>query len=152
MIENFENVKRQLAELSSIINSFKSEAVQLRIIELILGTPAKKKGQSAEEDINSTRKRQKRRRKPALKKEGEGEPIKKKATAGTGAYATINQLATTDFFETPKTIGDIIQHCDTNLARRFKPNQLSGKLARMVRDQELKREKNVDGQYEYKKS
>jgi hypothetical protein len=39
MIKNFENVKAQIAELASVINSFKSEAVQLRIIELVLGTP-----------------------------------------------------------------------------------------------------------------
>ena len=37
MIENFEQTKKQLSELASVINSFKSEAVQLKIIELILG-------------------------------------------------------------------------------------------------------------------
>jgi len=33
MIKNFEEIKKQLNELSTVINSFKSEAVQLRIIE-----------------------------------------------------------------------------------------------------------------------
>ena len=37
MIKNFEEVKKQLKELSQIINSFQSEAVQLRLIHLIFG-------------------------------------------------------------------------------------------------------------------
>lgn len=37
MIKNFEIVKKQLSELAGIVNSFKSEAVQLRIVELIFG-------------------------------------------------------------------------------------------------------------------
>lgn len=36
MIKNFDETKRQLAELATVLNSFKSEAVQLRIIELVL--------------------------------------------------------------------------------------------------------------------
>ena len=38
MIEQFDTVREQLAQLAPIINSFKSEAVQLRLVELILGT------------------------------------------------------------------------------------------------------------------
>ena len=51
----------------------------------------------------------------------------------------------------PKTIGDIVKHCEHNMARKFKQNEFSGKLARLVRDGVLKRGKNADGQYEYKK-
>jgi len=35
MIKNFEEVKKLLAELSEVVNKFKSEAVQLRIVELV---------------------------------------------------------------------------------------------------------------------
>lgn len=35
MIQNFDLLKQQLSELSPIINSFKSETVQLRVIELV---------------------------------------------------------------------------------------------------------------------
>jgi hypothetical protein len=35
MIKNFAGLRQQLEELSTVINSFKSEAVQLRIVELI---------------------------------------------------------------------------------------------------------------------
>ena len=37
MIKNFEEIKEQLRELSEIVNSFTSEAVQLRIVELVFG-------------------------------------------------------------------------------------------------------------------
>ena len=35
MIRNFEQVKRQLTELSGVVNKFKSEQVQLKIVDLI---------------------------------------------------------------------------------------------------------------------
>ena len=35
MIKNFDVIKEQLKELAGVINSFKSEAVQLRLIELV---------------------------------------------------------------------------------------------------------------------
>jgi len=38
MIKNFGKIKEQLIELSEVINSFKSEQVQLRIVELMLGS------------------------------------------------------------------------------------------------------------------
>jgi hypothetical protein len=38
MIDNFDIVKKQLGELAQVFNGFKSEAVQLRIVELILSS------------------------------------------------------------------------------------------------------------------
>ncbi len=91
-----------------------------------------------------------RRRKPKASSE-ESTSDKRKAQGGTGAVAILTKLATTDFFDKPKTINDILEHCKDNLARTFKANEFSGKLGRMVRGKELKREKNADNQYEYKK-
>jgi hypothetical protein len=153
MIENFEAVKKQLSQLAGVINSFKSEAVQLKIIELIFGESG-----SFEEDTSDDEKpkgKRKVRRKTVTKKEQGGGRIstsKKKTMGGTGAVATVTQLATGEFFKQPRTINDIIEHCKHNLARTFKANEFSGKLSRMVRNKELIRKKNKDGQYEYKKS
>jgi len=63
--------------------------------------------------------------------------------------ATLLKVYADDFFAKPRTIKAILDHCETNLARKIKANEISGKLARMVRSNELKREKNSDGQYEY---
>jgi len=156
MIKNFETVKKELGELAGVINSFKSEAVQLRIIELVLGLPTEEDSQSETSSKGEQKPPQKRK---AIKKktaadqgEGASETRKKIASSGTGAVATLSQLAKTDFFEKPKTINDIISHCSTNLARNFKANAFSGKLARMVRSGELTRTKNADNQYEYTKA
>ena len=99
MIENFEAVKKQLSQLAGVINSFKSEAVQLKIIELIFGESG-----SFEEDTPDDEKpkgKRKVRRKTVTKKEQGGGRIstsKKKTMGGTGAVATVTQLATGEFF------------------------------------------------------
>ncbi|MES1172570.1 MAG: hypothetical protein ABUL77_04985, partial [Bacteroidota bacterium] len=50
MIKNFEETKLQLAELATVLNSFKSEAVQLRIIELVFQGGAERGAAPADED------------------------------------------------------------------------------------------------------
>ena len=150
MIRDFDQVRKQLAELAEVINSFKSEAVQLRIVELVLGRPTKEEVSEHVEDEPKKNKVKTRRRKPKASSDGSTSD-KRKAQGGTGAVAILTQLATTDFFDRPKTINDILEHCKHNLARTFKANEFSGKLGRLVRVKELTREKNADNQYEYKK-
>jgi hypothetical protein len=152
MIKNFETVKTQLSELASVINSFKSEAVQLRTIELVLGAPRKKDiPDEGDEETTPQRKPSRRRRVKNEKGEQHKESKKRRAASGAGAVATLSQLAETAFFNKSRTINDIIQHCKHKLARAFKANEFSSKLGRMVRNGELNREKNADNQYEYKK-
>jgi hypothetical protein len=152
VIQNFDDLKKQLSELSTVLNGFKSEAVQLRLLELIF------EDDRTAEDVDppaSTKAKRKfpTRRKPKVKEAvANVAPAKKKrVSTGSGANATLAQLLATDYFTKPRTINDIIEHCKHNLARTFKPNEFSGKLGRMVRMQELKRKKNADDQYEYNK-
>ena len=158
MIENFDEVSRQLKELATVINTFKSEAVQLRIIEIVL---AGGKFQTAkrtelddldEEETKAPRKRR-RRKKAAEKKPSDGTnaPKGKRKSSGTGAVATVASIYDAGFFSKPRAIKDILEHCETNLARKIKANEISGELGRMVRNGELTRTKNADGQYRYKK-
>lgn len=155
MIKNFETVKKQLRELAGVINPFKSEAVQLRIIELIFGIIP---GEEVQHDDNQKEgapsPKKARRKKKASPKPNDktSKPKKKLTTAGSGAVATLNKLSKTDFFSKPKTISDIIEYCSTNHARKFKANEFSSKLGRMVREKELTRKKNADRQYEYTKA
>lgn len=148
MLKDFEAIKAQLAELADVINKFKSEAVQLRIVELVLqGNNVETGGKSSNEVV--TPKKGKKKRKPASSSTNTADGKKKKASGGTGAIATLVKLYGEDFFSKPRTISDILAHCETNLARRIKANEISGKLGRMVRSGELKRTKNTDNQYEY---
>jgi hypothetical protein len=150
MIEKLDSIKKQLAELATVLNAFKSEAVQLRLLDFLLG------GQSVEKPDKipgRTRTSKKPRSPRTTTTTGKGATAKKgkKAPSGTGATATLTQLLSTTFFDKPRTINDIIEHCKHNLARTFKANEFSGKLGRMVRAGELTRKKNADKQYEYKK-
>ncbi len=152
MINNFETVKKELTELAGVINAFKSEAVQLRIVELILGASSFQEDQiPAKEPVSQkpTRKKQKATTKSADVAENKGK--KKASPVGTGAVATLGKVAEGEFFSKPRTINEIIQHCSTSLARKFKASDFSGKLGRMVRNGELIRKKNADNQYEYTK-
>jgi hypothetical protein len=149
MIKNFEVIKKQLNELSSVINSFKSEAVQLRIIELILGVVSEEERGAEERTVKNKVKKTKTKRIKKTTASKEGKKKLPPKPSGEGPVSTLINLYEKDFFKKPRTIGDIVQHCKDNLARQFKPNEFSGKLARMVRDIQLKRVKNQDNQYEY---
>jgi hypothetical protein len=162
MIQDFETIKKQLGELANEINKFKSEAVQLRLVELIFGT------KSSEEEADfttrdeppaahSTRSRRPRKRKakskpgPTIDNDGSPKkgPEKKRRTSTSGSLATLTDLYNAGFFKERRTIGAISKHCSEKLALNFKSNELSPGLIRMVRNQQLDREKNTDGQFEY---
>lgn len=157
MIQNFEEVKRQLAELSGVINSFKAESVQLRIIEIVLGganaatNDADDSSAALPGPAAGTRKRRRKAKSspntnPDAPSEGK---TAKRSASGAGAIATLNKVFGDGFFKKARVIGDILSHCEINLARKIKSPEISGKLGRMVREGQLKRQKNADGQYEY---
>lgn len=154
MIKNFAELRKQLEELSSVINSFKSEAVQLRIVELIF------KGEPGEEDAQAESKSeapQRRPRRRATKKttaRGAGKPRTSKTVARGGRKSPaiiLSELIDDGFFQKKRTINDIKQYASSQKARSFKASELSSPLTRFVRDNRLKRDKNADGQYEYHK-
>ncbi len=160
MFQDFDEIKRQLSELSEVINKFNSEAVQLRIVELIFGAdePEAEQPRQAGEVLNKSRRRKKRQPKAAKSEaatanESEANVPKGRKSSGSakGAVAILNELLEGDFFKSNKTINDIVGYCDQSLARRFKASAFSGALARMTRNGVLERQKNADGQYEYLK-
>lgn len=156
MVDNFDEVKSQLKELATVINTFKSESVQLRIIEIVLSGanfPAVEK--DAEEQLTEKRKPVRRRKRPTKAasnptETADGNAKTKRRSTGLGAVATLGSVYDAGFFSKSRAIKDILNHCATNLARKIKVNEISGKLGRMVRNGELTRAKNSDGQYEYK--
>jgi len=152
VIDKLDDIKKQLAELANVLNAFKSEAVQLRILEFVLGEETTEGSDAKATKPPNYKKTPKRIRQTATKHSDEKSPAKrKKLLTGSGAPATLTQLVAGTFFDKPRTINDIIEHCRHNLARSFKANEFSGKLARLVRSSILTRKKNADKQYEYKK-
>lgn len=149
MIANFDELKKQLDELSSVINSFKSEAVQLKIIETVFSRASASPGPANPAVTLPPAIRSVKKRSKPPSSSGDATKPGSRAPSGSGAIATVMKTFETGFFKQPRTINAILQHCETNLARKIRANEISGKLARMVRSNQLKRAKNSDGQYEY---
>lgn len=148
MIENIEEVKNQLKELSDVINSFNSEAVQLRIIDLVFNASRKESlGNLPKQEQETTTRPLKRKR---IKSKVRSFP-NERAVNGEGPVSTLAKLTEGVFFDEPKSIKSIIEHCEIHLSKKIKQSDISGKLAKMVKEGTLNRVKNSDGQYEYSK-
>jgi hypothetical protein len=149
MLKNFDELKKQLTELAAVINLYKTESVQLKIVELVFQGTAEEVPDEAETVIST--KRVKRSERAPIKtgdpSESNKRPIKK--SGKLGRIGVLNRLLADGFFKSKKKIGDIADHCRLKLATTVKVTDLSGPLARFVRDGKLDREKNVEGQYEY---
>jgi hypothetical protein len=66
-----------------------------------------------------------------------------------GGKVMLDRLVGENFFKKPKTIKQIVEHCEHNLAFKYKQSDFSGPLGRLTRDGALTRKKNADKQYEY---
>jgi hypothetical protein len=152
MIKDFVLVKKQLQELSSVINSFKSEAVQLRVVELLFQRMGiETAGEPAASSQEKGKGKGSTRRKTATKAVKEKKAAKKRSIGGRpGPLAMIKQLIGQNFFKEPKTIKDIVDYCEAHLGYKYKPGEISTSLTRSVRDGALKRKKNEENQYEYR--
>ncbi len=148
--KDFNELKKRLSELSSVINSFKSEAVQLKIVETVLqGLTISDEEEKGDEDGGKERRAKKRLRKKPIDVQDRRKPKKGRQTARVGAATVLNDLITDGYFKSKHTLSDIMSYASLHKARKLKATELSGPLARFVRSQRLKREKNKDGQFAY---
>ena len=156
MIKNFEDVKKQLQQLSTVINSFKSEAVQLKIIELLFRDKTIDEEEILVEtkaDAVGEKPHRTKTKKPVPKKKKKKAAAKKKTSKGRpGPGEMLNILINEGFFDSPKTLNDTIEHCKGNKAFNYRNVELSTSFSRAVRNQKLSRKKNKEHQYEYKKA
>jgi hypothetical protein len=156
MLKNIELIKTQLSELAGVINLYKSEAVQLKIVELVFKHATAWDSTDIVEEDESRLKRRGKRTQKSVKTTGTRQRTQK-AAAGTnkktsrlGPAAALQRLLDTGFFKTKRKMADILNHCATKLASPIKITSLSGPLARFVHDDKLDRDKNKEnGQYEY---
>lgn len=157
MIKDFDTVRTQLKELAEVINAFKSEAVQLRIIDLVIGgasLAAKLEVPPAiipnAEEAPKSRARKRARKTNTPDSSTTSPKVSRVPAKGRpGGKVTLETLVVDGFFKSPKAIGQIVEHCDTSLAMKYKQSDFSGPLMRLVREKRLIRKKNTDGQYEY---
>jgi hypothetical protein len=151
MIKDFEIVKLQLQELSSVINGFKSEAVQLKIVELLFQRMGIKTENTEKSEMASTGRKKPPRRKRTASDSSEKKSRKQRVSKGgrPGPGAIVKQLSGEGFFKKPKTIQDIINHCQSKFAYTYNSSELAVSVTRALRGGSLKRQKNAQNQFEY---
>ena len=142
MSKHIEKLKKQLTEISEVVNSFKSEAVQLKIIDRLLDVLVDFDKSDAESTELFNKKGQKR-------DEIDGYPFAQ-GRKKPGATKILNQLLSTDFFVTPRSISSIATYCKDNFDSDFKTSELSGILLKLANENKLRRERSNDNnRFEY---
>lgn len=160
MIKNFDLIKDQLSQLAPIINGFKSEAVQLKIIELVLTGTEEVEVKNTGKSDSTQRRKKPPARKAKISVGGDGKETLPKAKGkktgkriGTssrpGPLEMVNRLISEGFFNKKKSLNEILVFCKEKYAYVYKNNDFSPTLGRAVRSKLLSREKNTEGQYEY---
>jgi hypothetical protein len=143
MSKHIEKLKKQLTEISEVVNSFKSEAVQLKIVEKLLDV-------IIESDRSETEGAEVATKKVGQKPKADNEISLAYSRKKPGATKVLNQLLNTDFFYTPRSISSIANYCRDNFDSEFKTSELSGILLKLANEHKLRRERSEDNnRYEY---
>jgi hypothetical protein len=142
MSKHIEKLKKQLVEVAEVVNSFKSEAVQVRIIDRLLEVMI----ESEKVDAEGVELFGKKTRKLRIEDEGGAVAGRKKP----GATKILNQLLNTDFFDTQRSISSIANYCKDQYDSDFKTSELSGILLKLANENKLRRERsNENNRFEY---
>ena len=121
MSKHIEKLKKQLMEISEVVNSFKSEAVQVRIIDRLLDAIA----ETEKSDMEGAETLSKKGRRVRSREDDEHVSYGRKKP---GATKILNQLLATDYFDTRHSISAIADYCKEHYDSDFKTSELSGIL------------------------
>ena len=131
-------------EISEVVNSFRSEAVQVKVVERLLDAIMESERAEAEGEQISGKKTnknsaQRERQYPSIR--GAKKP---------GATKVLNQLLATDFFNRSQSISSIADYCKDNFDSQFKTSELSGILLKLANEHKLKRARSRENnRFEY---
>ena len=147
MSKHIEKLKKQLIDISEVVNSFKSEAVQVKIIDKLFDAMVESdRGENDSHDLLS-----KKIRKSKSDYDTGNYPFSSNRKK-PGATKVLNQLLSTDFFNLPQSISSIADFCKENFSSDFKTSELSGILLKLAKENKLRRERNdVNNRFEYVK-
>src|SRR3954463_15716863 len=130
MSKNIEKIKNQLSEFANVINSFKSESVQVRIVDHVLNVM----------DLD---------KKDDSKFNNETGTAEQKSP---GATKMLKHLLPTDFFNVPRSIGEIVNYCNEQFDTDVRASEFSGVLLSLIKQKQLQRERNEESnRFEYKR-
>ncbi len=144
MSKHIEKLKKQLVEISEVVNSFKSEAVQVRVVDRLLDAMIEL--EKADSDGNEIF----IKRGYKQKTDNEGGYTSSRVGKKPGATKVLNQLLSGDFFDVPHSISSIANYCKDNFDSDFKTSELSGILLKLANENKLRRERsNENNRFEY---
>ena len=141
MSKPIEKLKKQLIEISEVVNAFRSEAVQVKVVDKLLDALIefeKNEGENGE---------------IFHKKKIDTAPLNSTASRKKpGATKVLNQLLNTDFFKTPHSLSAIAEYCKKKFNSDFKTSELSGILLKLSNENKLIRQRNDENnRFEYVK-
>ncbi|MGA8146029.1 MAG: hypothetical protein WB870_00455 [Gallionellaceae bacterium] len=161
-MNDLDELQKRLKSIADVVNAFKSESVQLRVVEVLLGQLGVSSSTPTTQSLSPPARAKSRRptkktpkasaETKAESKAGEQKRKPSRNASSPGAFTMINQLLTSGFFKNPQTISAIVSHCSTSKGHHYKASECSPGLLRLLRDGKLTRKKNKDGQYEYTKA
>jgi hypothetical protein len=138
MSKHTEKLRKQLLEISEVVNAFKSEAVQVKIIDRLLDSIM----ESDRHEDGDFKLQERRTRKYEPSEDGADGRVRGRKKPG--ATKILNQIIHTDFFDVPRSIAGIANYCKDQYDSDFKTSELSGILLKLANEKKLKRERNND--------
>lgn len=159
MMKDFKKTAEQLKELAKVLNEFKSEAVQVKLVELLFSEgmetmPVAKTTTTKTVAETPEKKVVKKPGRPPKQKTATEPPktTRKRSTTRPGPSVILKKLIESNFFSDSRTIGDVVDYCMKVYNYEYKSTDLSGTLAKLAKDGVLKRDKNPQtNQFEYTK-
>lgn len=149
MSKHTEKLRKQLLEISEVVNAFKSEAVQVKIIDRLLDSIIE--GERPDFDGDPSKLQDRRGFKRGYEDAGADSRIRGRKKPG--ATKILNQIIHTDFFNEPRSISTIAQYCKDQYDSDFKTSELSGILLKLANENKLKRERNNENnRFDYVKA
>jgi hypothetical protein len=152
MMKDFTKTAEQLKELASVLNEFKSEAVQVKLVEMLFAGGIKTQVEPETPAVTVAKKAGRPpKAKPATAASAPLRATRKRSTTRPGPSVILKQLIENNFFTDNRTIGDVVDYCMKMYNYEYKSTDLSGTLAKLAKDGVLKREKNPQSnQFEYR--
>ena len=147
MSKQIEKLKKQLMEISEVVNSFNSEAVQVRVVDRLLDAIIESDRADADNGEIFSKRPYKTRLTDGVNSPA---PMRNKKP---GATKILNKLLSTDFFYSPRSISSIASYCQDNFDSDFKTSELSGILLKLAKENKLRRERSEENnRFEYVKA
>ncbi|MBC7401472.1 MAG: hypothetical protein H7289_16155 [Mucilaginibacter sp.] len=145
MSKPIEKLKKQLIEISEVVNAFQSEAVQVRVVDKLLDAIIEFERGDADGYEFLAKKAFKQKAPAGNEKYNKPDGRKK-----PGATKILNQLLVSDFFKIPHSISGIADYCKSKFDSDFKTSELSGILLKLAKENKLKRQRNDENnRFEY---